>query len=57
MHAEGGLLEWDIIKALPSPTVDHSDIARTVDDKTRVQSTTPTDVKSEGKYQVQCNQQ
>ncbi len=53
-----GLLEWlkggdkswrDISKALSSPTVGHSDIARTVE-KDHVQSTTPTHEKSEGKY-------
>ena len=57
-----GLLEWlkggerswrDIVKALSSPTVGHSDIARTVE-KDHVHSTTPTDVNSEGKYQYKC---
>ncbi len=60
-----GLLEWlkggerswrDIVKALSSPTVGHSDIARTVE-KDHVHSTTPTDVNSEGKCQykyIQC---
>ena len=57
-----GLKEWlkgrersweDIIKALSSPIVGHSDIARTIE-RDHVQSTSgsnPTDVKSEGKYQ------
>ena len=54
-----GLLEWlkggdkswrDIVKALSSPTVGHSDIARTIE-KDHVQSTT-THVQSEGKYSI-----
>ena len=53
-----GLLEWlkggerswtNIVKALSSPIVGQSDIARIVE-KDHVQSTTPTDVKSESKY-------
>ncbi len=48
----GGEGSWrDIIKALSSPTVGHSDIARTVE-KDHVQSTTTTDVKSESKYYI-----
>ncbi len=49
-----GLLEWlkggegswrDIVNALSSPTVGHSDVAMTVE-KDHIQSTTPIDVKS-----------
>ncbi len=40
----------DIVKALSSPTVGHSDIARTIE-KDHVQSTT-THVQSEGKYSI-----
>ncbi len=48
---KGGERSWrDIVKALSSPTVGHSDIARTVE-KDHVQSTNPTVVKSESKYQ------
>ncbi len=47
---KGGERSWsDVVKALSSPTVGHSDIAKTVE-KDHMQSTTPIDVKSEGKY-------
>ena len=54
-----GLLEWlkegerswkSMVEALSSPTVGHSDIARTVE-RDHLQSSNPTDVKSEGRYQ------
>ena len=50
---KGGKRSWeDVIKALSSPIVGHSDIARTIE-KDHLQSTdasNPTDVKSEGKH-------
>ena len=55
-----GLLEWlnegerswkSMVKALSSPTVGHVHIARTIE-RDHLQSSNPTDVKSEGKYQL-----
>ena len=56
-----GLLEWlkggegswrNIVKALSSPTVGHSDIARTIE-RDHLQSSNPTYVKLEGTYKYQ----
>ena len=50
---KGGERSWeDVVKALSSPIVGHSDIARTIE-KDHLQSTdasNPTDVKTEGKH-------
>ncbi len=50
---KGGERSWeDVVKALSSPIVGHTDIARTIE-KDHLQSSNPTDVKSEGMYKYQ----
>ncbi len=54
---KGGEKSWeDVVKALSSPIVGHSDIAKTICiEKDHLQSTdasNPTDVKSEGKHYI-----
>ena len=49
---KGGERSWeDVVKALSSPIVGHVHIARTIE-RDHLQSSNPTDVKSEGKYQL-----